>query len=187
MLYLFLWILVQHVLSFVFLGKCTTVGVNCEICRQFCNSWTCTIIVSRKYNMYRHRLFLVHVPCVVACEVHVPFVVGFGTCTIPCRFWYMYQGLCLHTYVHALYQVHRRYCQRKRRVAGERAATFLGGLLGKELSLFDLGRVAGERAATFLCWGSGYGASLCTFRRLITRGLTSRPVYLMLCIVMVIN
>ena len=77
--------------------------------------------------------------------------------------------------------------KRKRRVAGERIATFLGGLLGKELSLFDLGRVAGERAATCLCWRSGYGASLGTFRRLITRGLTSRPVYLMLCIVMVIN
>ena len=36
---------------------------------------------------------------------NVQFAVRFGTCTIPCRFWYMYQGLFLHTHVHALYQV----------------------------------------------------------------------------------
>ena len=97
--------------------------------------------------MYRHRLFLVHVPCVVACEVHVPFAVGFGTCTCLAGSWYMYQGWLSHP-----------------------CLVILGVLAS------DLGRAAGERAATFLCWESGYGASLCAFCRLIARGLTSRPV-----------
>ena len=55
--------------------------------------------------MYHGSSVSVHCTFLSVSVQYVPFPVGFGTCTISCRFWYMYQGLFLHTYVHALYQV----------------------------------------------------------------------------------